>query len=51
MGGDDEDDETGLEPKDIDLVKAQAGVPRSNAVKALCQNNGDIVNAIMALTI
>nr|ACJ86087.1 unknown [Medicago truncatula] len=47
----DEDvDETGVEPKDIELVVTQAGVPRSRAVKALKAANGDIVAAIMELT-
>lgn len=40
-------DETGLEPKDIELVMAQAGVKRAAAVKALRKTDGDIVNAIM----
>eukprot|EP01101_Sappina_pedata_P008761 TRINITY_DN4927_c1_g1_i1.p1 TRINITY_DN4927_c1_g1~~TRINITY_DN4927_c1_g1_i1.p1 ORF type:complete len:200 (-),score=117.50 TRINITY_DN4927_c1_g1_i1:89-625(-) len=43
-------DETGLEAKDIELVVAQGNVSRARAVKALRENNGDIVNAIMALT-
>ncbi|KAL5738855.1 hypothetical protein ACOSP7_031616 [Xanthoceras sorbifolium] len=43
-------DDTGVEPKDIDLVMTQAGVSRSKAVKALKTNNGDIVSAIMELT-
>eukprot|EP00741_Cyanophora_paradoxa_P005035 tig00000842_g4877.t1 len=43
-------DETGLEGKDIELVMQQAGVSRSKAVKALKDNEGDIVNAIMELT-
>ncbi|KAJ6387676.1 hypothetical protein OIU78_017388 [Salix suchowensis] len=43
-------DETGVEPRDIDLVMTQAGVSRSKAVKALQTNNGDIVSAIMELT-
>ncbi|XP_019195118.1 PREDICTED: nascent polypeptide-associated complex subunit alpha-like protein 2 [Ipomoea nil] len=43
-------DETGVEPRDIDLVMTQAGVSRSKAVKALKTNNGDIVSAIMELT-
>eukprot|EP00698_Gefionella_okellyi_P004814 TRINITY_DN14454_c0_g1_i1.p2 TRINITY_DN14454_c0_g1~~TRINITY_DN14454_c0_g1_i1.p2 ORF type:complete len:203 (-),score=62.13 TRINITY_DN14454_c0_g1_i1:175-783(-) len=45
-----EPDETGLEPKDIELVMAQANVPRAKAVRALKKNKGDIVNAIMDLT-
>lgn len=44
----DEDvDETGVEAKDIDLVMQQANVSRAKAVKALKDNNNDIVNAIM----
>ncbi|KAI9934017.1 GAL4 enhancer protein [Aspergillus wentii] len=44
-------DETGLEAKDIDLVVAQANVSRKKAVKALKENDNDIVNSIMALSI
>ncbi|XP_051138936.1 nascent polypeptide-associated complex subunit alpha-like protein [Andrographis paniculata] len=49
---DDEDDvdETGVEPKDIELVMTQAGVSRPRAVKALKDSDGDIVSAIMELT-
>jgi len=43
-------DETGVESKDVDLVMSQAGVSRAKAVKALKTNDGDIVNAIMELT-
>ncbi|MQM19046.1 hypothetical protein Taro_052045 [Colocasia esculenta] len=43
-------DETGVEPKDIELVMTQAGVPRSKAVKALKAADGDIVSAIMEVT-
>ena len=43
-------DESGVEPKDVELVMSQAGVSRSKAVKALKTNDGDIVNAIMELT-
>jgi Transcription factor homologous to NACalpha-BTF3 len=43
-------DETGIEAKDIELVMQQANVTRSKAVKALKNNNNDIVNAIMELT-
>jgi len=43
-------DESGVEPKDVELVMSQAGVNRSKAVKALKTNDGDIVNAIMELT-
>ncbi|KAL1970250.1 hypothetical protein VTN77DRAFT_5410 [Rasamsonia byssochlamydoides] len=44
-------DETGLEAKDIELVMAQANVSRKKAVKALRENDNDIVNSIMALSI
>ena len=47
---DGEVDETGVEGKDIDLVMAQASVSRAKAVKALKNNDNDIVNAIMELT-
>ncbi|EPS60749.1 hypothetical protein M569_14054, partial [Genlisea aurea] len=47
---DEEIDETGLEPHDIELVMTQAGVSRAKAVNALKTNNGDIVSAIMELT-
>lgn len=40
-------DATGIEEKDIDLVVTQANVSRNKAVKALKNNNNDIVNAIM----
>lgn len=43
-------DETGIEPKDVELVMSQAGVSRAKAVKALKINDGDIVNSIMELT-
>ncbi|KAK1149815.1 GAL4 enhancer protein [Aspergillus melleus] len=44
-------DESGLEAKDIELVMAQANVSRKKAVKALRENDNDIVNSIMALSI
>ncbi|KAI3804140.1 hypothetical protein L1987_32312 [Smallanthus sonchifolius] len=51
LAQDDEDvDETGVEPKDIELVMTQASVSRSKAVKALKAADGDIVSAIMELT-
>ncbi|CAM9388325.1 unnamed protein product [Chrysoparadoxa australica] len=50
-GADDEEvDETGVEPTDIELVMSQAACSRSKAVKALRGNDNDIVNAIMSLT-
>ncbi|XP_049570609.1 NAC-alpha domain-containing protein 1 isoform X27 [Orcinus orca] len=47
---DEEVDETGLELRDIELVMAQANVSRAKAVRALRDNQSDIVNAIMELT-
>lgn len=44
-------DESGLEAKDIELVMAQASVSRKKAVTALRENDNDIVNSIMALSI
>jgi len=46
----DDVDETGLEAKDIDLVMSQVQCSRAKAVKALKQNKGDIVEAIMSLS-
>lgn len=43
-------DETGVEAKDIELVISQAGCSRASAVKALKENEGDLVNSIMSLT-
>jgi nascent polypeptide-associated complex subunit alpha len=43
-------DETGVEAKDIELVMTQANVSRARAVKALKASSGDIVSAIMELT-
>ena len=43
-------DETGVEAKDIELVMSQANVSRTKAVKALKNNQNDIVNAIMVST-
>lgn len=43
-------DDAGLEAKDIDLVTTQAGVSRKKAIKALRENDNDIVNSIMALS-
>ncbi|GKA35967.1 nascent polypeptide-associated complex subunit alpha-like protein 1 [Tanacetum coccineum] len=48
---DDEDvDETGVEPKDIELVTTLAMVSRSKAVRALKAAKGDIMSAILELT-
>ena len=43
-------DETGVEAKDIELVMEQTSCSRGKAVKALKSNSGDIVNAIMEIT-
>ncbi|KAF2116945.1 hypothetical protein BDV96DRAFT_598773 [Lophiotrema nucula] len=43
-------DDSGLEAKDIELVMQQASVSRKKAVKALKENDNDIVNSIMALS-
>lgn len=52
---DDDDDEEvdaeGLEDKDIELVMTQASVSRNKAIKALKENDNDIVNSIMALSV
>nr|CAH8847554.1 unnamed protein product [Trichobilharzia regenti] len=45
-----EPDATGLGEKDIELIMQQAGVSRSKAIRALRENNNDMVNAIMSLT-
>lgn len=48
---DEEVDDSGLEAKDIELVMQQASVSRNKAIKALKENDNDIVNSIMALSI
>jgi nascent polypeptide-associated complex subunit alpha len=52
---DDEDDgeevdDEGIDAKDIELVMQQASVSRKKAVTALKENDNDIVNSIMALS-
>merc|ERR1712167_483571 len=50
-GDEDGDEDAGdLDENDIALVVKQAGVSRSKAIKALKQNDKDVVNAIMALS-
>ncbi|KAL1868547.1 hypothetical protein VTK73DRAFT_3603 [Phialemonium thermophilum] len=44
-------DAEGIEDKDIELVMTQAGVSRNKAIKALKENDNDIVNSIMALSV
>ncbi|QBZ66122.1 hypothetical protein PoMZ_13093 [Pyricularia oryzae] len=48
---DEEVDADGIEDKDIELVMTQAGVSRTKAIKALKENDNDIVNSIMALSV
>lgn len=43
-------DESGVDDKDIGLVMSQASCSRTKAVKALKENDNDLVNAIMSLT-
>ena len=43
-------DETGLDPKDLELIMSQIGCSRAKAVKAMKENDGDLVNSIMSLT-
>lgn len=50
VGSDESVDETGVDAKDIELVVSQANCSRAQAVKALKNNDNDIVNAIMELT-
>jgi len=47
---DGEVDESGIEPKDIELVMSQVQCSRAKAVAALKSNNNDIVEAIMQLS-
>lgn len=43
-------DETGVDEKDVEIVMSQANVSRARAVRALRNNQSDIVNAIMVCT-
>lgn len=45
-----EEDATGLDNKEIEMVMSQANATRNQAIKALKNNKGDLVNAIMELT-
>merc|ERR1711865_406283 len=52
-GADDEDEEvdaTGVSDRDIELVMSQTTCSRAKAIKALKENDCDIVNAIMELS-
>ena len=50
VAGDEEGGEGGVEAKDVELVMTQASVSRAKATKALKDADGDIVSAIMSLT-
>lgn len=50
-GAEEQVDESGIDPKDIGLVMEQAHCSKAKAVAALRNNNNDLVNAIMELTI
>ncbi|EED79536.1 predicted protein [Postia placenta Mad-698-R] len=41
-------DESGVDPKDIELVIQQVGCSRAKAVRVLKDSGGDLINAIMA---
>lgn len=43
-------DTTGLDEDKITMIIEQANVSKAKAVKALRENNGDLVNTLMALT-
>ncbi|PRT52542.1 Nascent polypeptide-associated complex subunit alpha [Wickerhamiella sorbophila] len=43
-------DVTGLDEEKLTLVMEQANVSKAKAAKALRENNGDLVNSLMALT-
>ena len=44
------EDATGLDEKEIEMVISQAQTTRNKAIRALKNNKGDLVNAIMELT-
>ncbi|KAH9817125.1 NAC domain-containing protein [Melampsora americana] len=50
MNEDDQEpmDETGLDPSDIETVMTQVNCSRNRAVKALKENDGDLINAIIS---
>ena len=43
-------DEAGLSPNLINMVMEHANCPRNIAIKALRDNNDDMINAVMSLT-
>uniref|UniRef100_A0A803MUM3 Nascent polypeptide-associated complex subunit alpha-like UBA domain-containing protein n=1 Tax=Chenopodium quinoa TaxID=63459 RepID=A0A803MUM3_CHEQI len=44
-------EDTGLDPRDIEVVMTQANVSQNKAIRVLKANNGDVVSAIMELTL
>ena len=42
-------DETGVDPKEIELVMAQVNCTRAKAVRVLKENNGDLINASVSI--
>src|SRR5260370_31720372 len=44
-------DETGVEPKDIELVMAQVNCSRAKAVRVLKESGGDLINASVSIFI
>lgn len=48
---DDPVDETGVDPKDIELVMAQVNCSRAKAVRVLKDNSGDLINASVSFSI
>jgi NACalpha-BTF3-like transcription factor len=48
---DDPVDETGVDPKDIELVMAQVNCSRAKAVRVLKESSGDLINASVSISI
>lgn len=48
---DDPVDETGVDPKDIELVMAQVNCSRAKAVRVLKETSGDLINASVSISI
>ena len=42
-------DETGVDPKEIELVMAQVNCTRAKAVRVLKENGGDLINASVSI--
>jgi|SRR5712671_386053 len=42
-------DETGVDPKDIELVMAQVNCSRAKAVRSLKEHNNDLINASVSI--